>query len=132
MSSGITKLGFTAYAHIGTDAVRVSIARNDSGEIFYVREDGTNAPVLELPKRFLTSGHVVNSMAKLGYAANAAALPWNSVLEHEWKEAVTLRQLGTRKSFTNWTQAQYVAIRDGLLRSYELGIESIEDEAIAA
>jgi hypothetical protein len=125
----MNKLGFTAYGKVGTDAVRMSIARLDDGAIVWVAEDGSNAVLSVHPTRFVTSGHVANVAAHSGIAFNMAAMPWEAVATgHEWKAPVTLRQLSTRKSFTAWSLERYAAIRDGLMASYEL----IELDSIAA
>jgi len=117
---GLRKLGFTAYAKVDTDAIRVSLAILASGETVYVREDGSNNVLPVRPTRFLTCSHVGNVASKLGEAVNMAQMPWALVAgAHEWKESVTLRELATRKSYLGWSEAKVRQIKADLKASYQ-------------
>ena len=126
----IIKLGFTAYGKVVEDAIRVSLAIVN-GKTVYVREDGSNAVLPVRPTRFITCSAVATIAAHSGEQVNMAALPWSMVATaHEWKRGVTLKELATRESYLNWSEAKVREVKAALKASYQDTVD--EDAQIAA
>jgi hypothetical protein len=89
MQSNVRKFATTAYALVGTDYIRVTLARVD-GSVVFVRADGSNAILPTLPGTFRTSGDIVNVVATLGHRVNMAAVPAVALPKHTWKATFTL------------------------------------------
>lgn len=85
----VRKLAVTAYGKVGTDWVRMTLARVD-GTLMFVAADGSNAPIPVYPTTFRTSGDIVNVVSTLGHRVNLAAVPSVGLPNHTWKTTFSL------------------------------------------
>lgn len=104
------KTALTAYGLIGTDWIRVTAAILETG-IAFVRADGTNTPLGELPTAYRTSGDIVNVASTLNHRVNMAAVPKVGLPNHTWKTVFDLAGIAA-----HFGVAQ--SIVDGLLATY--------------
>lgn len=96
METIVRKLGTTIYGLVGYDWTRMTLARVD-GIVMFVRADGSNAPVPELPATYRTSGDMMNVISTLGHRVNAASVPSVALPAHAWKSTYTLAELAEHK-----------------------------------
>ena len=88
----LKKLGTTVYGLVGTDNIKISLANID-GIVMWVREDGSNAPVYEMPTSFRTVGDITHVLGELGRKVNVASVPNVALPNHTWKKRMTLDEL---------------------------------------
>lgn len=91
----IRKTALTAYGKVGTDWVRMTLARIDDAFVF-VRADGSNAIVDTLPVAFRTSGDIANVTATLNHRVSMAAVPSVGLPNHTWKGTFDLAEIAEK------------------------------------
>jgi hypothetical protein len=116
----IKKTAVTAYGKVGTDFVRMTAALVD-GTYVFVRADGSNSIVPELPSVFRTSGDIASVVATVGHRVSMAAVPSVGLPNHTWKGQLTLGAIVDK-----FAPEKAELIIAGLVASYA------QDEAIAA
>lgn len=116
------KLATTVYGLVGTDWIRVTLAKLESSAIVFVRADGSNAILPTLPTLFRTSADMANVAAQLGHKVDFSAVPKVALKNHEWKGSMTLAELAEHK----YQGPAIKANMAGLLASYA------DDIAVAA
>lgn len=111
------KLATTVYGLVGTDWIRVTLAKLETGIVF-VRADGSNAVLPTLPTLYRTSGDITNVASQLGHRVDISAVPSVALKNHEWKGSMTLAELAEHK----YQGPAIKANMAGLLASYDVDI----------
>jgi hypothetical protein len=99
------KSALTAYGRIGTDWVRMTLTT----DALFVRADGSNAVITELPDTFRTSGDIASVAATLGHRVSMAAVPSVALPNHTWKGTFTFAEIAAKFGISDALVAKTVA-----------------------
>jgi hypothetical protein len=92
----IATLATTVYGKIGSDWVRMTLARvtvDGIANIAWIRADGSQAVVRTLPATYRTSGDVATMASRIGLPVDMACIPARLLEAHAWKPDYTLAAL---------------------------------------
>ena len=91
----IATTALTAYAHIGLDAIKVTMVTLNGSPWF--RRWDTGEILATLPLEFRTVTDVSAMLATTGKRHNLASLRWSSIPAHTYKESLDLSTLLARR-----------------------------------
>lgn len=90
------KTALTAYGLVAGEWLRMTAAIIPSGDVLFVRADGWNSPIGEMPAMFRTSGDVVSVAATMVDAYHIGSIPEVALPKHTWKGTFTLDEICTK------------------------------------
>jgi hypothetical protein len=103
----VATTALTAYAHVGQDAIRVTLVTLNGSPWFRRADSGAILPVM--PTEFRTVTDVAAMLATVDKRFNLGSLRWSSIPAHSYKEALSFETLAARRGVSDDLVAQTLA-----------------------